>query len=135
MKQFVLFLTVLLFMVKSFSQNAAASKEYFMKKSRTQKTLGWVMIGAGVIITTVGVTIAHKKENDFLNTLSDKGLGIVIAAAGIGTGLSSIFFFTSSAKNARRAMLITFNTQKIRFPAYNTVFSKTQPALTFTIRF
>lgn len=136
MKKIVFSLTLLLFAVKLFSQSAAFSKDYYLKKSKTQKTVGWVLLGGGVTMTTAGYLLLIKQANDDpLNTfVGAKGQGyVMLMTAGAATTLGSIPFFISSAKNARKAATISFNNQNMLFPQQNSFVLKTQPTLTLKI--
>ncbi len=137
MKKIICFLTLLLFVAKSFSQSTTLSKDYYLEKSKTQKTVAWVMLGGGVAMATAGLVITNKHVNDdpfeALNNLGTTGGSAILTIAGIGSALGSIPFFISSAKNARKAATISFNNQKILFPQQNIFVLKTQPALTLKI--
>ena len=136
MKKIFFCLTLLLLTVKSFSQTPALSKEDYLKKSKTQKTVGWVMLGGGVAMTTIGYVIITQQVNDDpLNAITTGQGYVVLMIAGAATALGSIPFFISSAKNARRAAAISFNNQKILFPQQNTFVLKTQPTVTLKIMF
>ena len=108
MKKIFFCLTLLLLTVKSFSQTPALSKEDYLKKSKTQKTVGWVMLGGGVAMTTIGYVIINQQVNDDpLNAITTGQGYVVLMIAGAATALGSIPFFISSAKNARRAAAIS----------------------------
>ncbi len=119
MKKIFFTLTLLLFMIKSFSQTPALSKDYYLQKSKNQKTVAWVMLGGGVAMTTIGLVIVNKHVNDdpidALNNLGTVGGSSILALAGIGTALGSIPFFISSAKNKRRALSVAISNQKSLF--------------------
>lgn len=139
MKKNIFSLTMLFFVIQLFSQtvtNQTLSKDYYLKKSKTQKTVGWIMLSGGVAMATIGLVVSsHQINEDPFNYLvSDKAAGLVILTlAGIGTAVGSIPFFMSSAKNAHMAAAISFNNQKMLFPLGNTFVLKTQPALTLKI--
>lgn len=136
MKKIVPSLLLLLFVVKSFSQSPALSKDYYLEKSKTQKTIGWVMLVGGVAMTTIGLVITDKQINDdpLGYAFTDKGTGsLILTILGMGTAVVCIPFFISSKKNARKAATISFKNQKILFPLQNTFVLKTQPALTLKI--
>ncbi len=126
MKKIVFSLALLLFIVKSFSQTLAFSKDRYLQKSKNQKTVGWVMLGGGVAMTTIGILIASGQTNDRLNDpfgvdpFSGNEGAAIVAVAGLASALGSIPFFISSAKNARKAAKISFNNQRILFPQQNT---------------
>ena len=136
MKKIFFCLTLLLLTVKSFSQTPALSKEDYLKKSKTQKTVGWVMLGGGVAMTTIGYVIINQQVNDDpLNAITTGQGYVVLMIAGAATALGSIPFFIRKKKNARRAAAISFNNQKILFPQQNTFVLKTQPTVTLKIMF
>jgi len=139
MKKIIFSLTLSLFVIQSFSQtatNQTLSKDYYLKKSKTQKTVAWCMLGGGVAMATIGLVLVDKQiNNDFnsFNNLGSAGGSAILGIAGIGTALGSIPFFISSAKNARRAAAISFNNQKMLFPLGNSFVLKTQPTLILKI--
>ncbi len=98
------------------------------------------MLGGGVAMTTIGIIIASGQTNDRLNDpfgvdpFSGNEGAAIVAVAGLASALGSIPFFISSAKNARKAAMISFNNQKVLFPQQNTFVLKTQPTLTLKLR-
>ena len=139
MKKIMFSLTLLLFVIKSFGQTEAGravSKDYYLKKSKNQKTVAWCMLGGGVAMATIGLVLVDKQINDDLssfNNLGTAGGSAILGIAGIGTALGSIPFFISSAKNARRAATVSFKNQKILLPVQNTFVLKFRPAITLKI--
>ena len=69
-------------------------KQYYLDKSKAQRTTGWIFAGAGVAMI-VGGTIAVQES--LSNT---EGL---IAFAGVPVALASIPFFISASRNKERA--------------------------------
>jgi hypothetical protein len=136
MKKIFFYLTLWLFVVQLFSQTPALSKDYFLKKSKSQKTIAWCMLGGGVAMATVGLVSVGKQINSDLNSfnnLGSAGGSAILGIAGIGSALGSIPFFISSAKNSRRAAAISFSNEKLLFPMRNTFVLKTQPSLILKI--
>lgn len=139
MKKIIFFLTLLLFVANSFSQtpsDPSFSKDYYLKKSKNQKTTGWVLLIGGGVVGVIGFTKAKQILNDpnigFTEGF-ESGLGwTLIGLTGSGLALCSIPLFLSSRKNARKAATISFNNQKILFPQQNTFILK--PLLTFTLK-
>ena len=129
MKKIIYTFTILLFVLKSFSQTPTPSKDYYLQKSKNQKNSAWIMLGGGVAMTTIGMIQAIN--NFSLFEPSTKGEFLV--AAGIGTALGSIPFFISSSKNARKAATISFNNQNILMLQQNSFVSKMQPTITLKI--
>ena len=132
MKKSCFFILFLLFVVKSFSQteaNLEHSKDYYLQKSKNQKTIAWILLGAGTTSIIVGVIQASGKSND----LGDIGDGAVPALVGIGLDLASIPFFISSSRNKKRAASLTINNQNILLPQQSSLCLKMQPAITLKI--
>jgi hypothetical protein len=110
MKKAILFAILLILSATSFSQPITPvqplTSEDYLRKSKTQKTVGWIMLGGGVAITTIGLLIADKQINDdpYGFIISDKGSGTaILTIIGIGTALGSIPLFIAAGKNRRRA--------------------------------
>ena len=100
MKKIILITAMLILSATSFCQQTSLSPtlnraEYFTK-SKTQKIIGFVLLGAG--ITTLAV--ASTGNIDF-NTL-----GALVVAGGAAT-LGSIPLFIASARNKKKAMAIS----------------------------
>lgn len=140
MKKILFPLTLLLFVIESFGQTEAsrtASKDYYLQKSKNQKTVGWVMLGGGVAMATVGLIITSKHVNDdpfeALSNLGTSGGAVILTIAGIGSALGSIPFFISSSKNARRAAAISFKYKNLLLQQQSTFILKRQPVLTLKI--
>lgn len=72
------------------------SKDHYLQKSKQQKTIGWILLGGGVVLGTI--TAAHPDEWTLSSLLGPfVGLGIVIY---------SVHFFNKAAKNKRKANLM-----------------------------
>ena len=82
-----------------------SNQEMFLKKSQSQKTSAWVLLGGGAALATGGLTIGlnnmdiFSEEND-----SDYELGMGMFWVGSAAMLSSIPLFIASARNKGRAM-------------------------------
>ncbi len=133
MKKIIFSLTLLLVVLNSFSQTSAPTKDYYLKKSKTQKTVGWIMLVGGVTLFTVGLISGTKKlVQDPLNAKAQGQAFLVIS--GIGISLGSIPFLVSGKNNARKAAAISFNNQKILYLQQDGFALKSQPTLTLKIK-
>lgn len=114
MKKIICLPLFLLFSISIFSQQSqspALSKEYYLQKSKNQKTTGWVLLAGGTAIAIGGGILFGN--SDFLSGDSNADAGGYLMLGGIAADLISIPFFISSAKNARKAASLSFNNQKI----------------------
>src|SRR5215203_675829 len=70
---------------------------YYLKQNKQQKTIGWVLLGAGVALTIVG---AQQTANDLF---SESSGGETLLIIGNLSTIASIPLFLSAAKNRGRA--------------------------------
>ena len=75
---------------------------YYLKKSKEQKTIGWILLGVGITSTIVGGQQASK---DIFNESSGEAWTIVGALCTV----ASIPVFLSGAKNKGRAEILLRN--------------------------
>jgi len=113
MKKLIFFLLLLAVSACSFSQPTTTSispvKIDYLKKSKHQKTIAWILAGGGLAIRATGYAIGVNV--DFFD---DSGVwgAIILLSTGAATMLASIPFFIASAKNKRRAMSLSFKNEK-----------------------
>jgi hypothetical protein len=136
MKMIVFSLTLLFFVVQSFCQtttNTALTKDYFLQKSKNQKTVAWVLLGGGLGVAATGgiVQLIHEKQRNGGFDLNFTGTWIAIGGGVVA--LSSIPFFISSSKNKKKAASIAMSNQNIFLPRQNSFASLTQTTLTLKI--
>lgn len=105
-------------------------KNYYLNKSKAQKTTGWVFIGAGAAAIITGTIIATSvnEEGDWNDELSTAVTGGGFILAGGVSCLVSIPFFVSSSKNKRKAMALASGLQQVPMPANGLTIQ--QPAIT-----
>ena len=80
-------------------------KNEYLRKSRNQRTTGFILLGAGAILTITGVVMVNNGNDDILNPGNwvDTGAGAGIATIGILSTATSIPFFIMSASNNKKA--------------------------------
>lgn len=106
MKKSIVGLLLILITISTFSQEnkttATLTPEAYLKKSKTQKMLGFISLGAGAI-----TLISVSGGNTDFNTL-----GVAVVAGSVIT-LASIPLFIAAARNKRKAKdaQITFKLQ------------------------
>ena len=125
-----------LFSVNAFNQtipNNEFSKEYYLKKSKNQKTTGWILLSGGTLMTVVGVIGFSDSWYSSSNSTTD-AYGIIMLG-GVVSGLGSIPFFIMSGNNARKAATISLINQPVFSPMQGSLVLNSQPALSVKITF
>lgn len=115
-------------------------QEDYLKKSKKQKTIAWVLLGSGAAFIIAGAIIPEGEftgQYDLYLSKEHKNDGIRSAfflAGGI-SALGSIPLFIISGRNKRKGMTTTvsFNNQRVVFSQQNAFVSRTQPTLTLKI--
>ena len=107
----------------------------YLIKSKSQKTTAWVLLGAGLAVTTTGVIIEASANNseDIYSGLNDVATGALVAGIGVVACLTSIPFFIASGNNKKRAMSITSGVDEIMMPVKGGWAYNMQPAIKITI--
>lgn len=112
------------------------TRDYYLTKSKNQKTIGWILAGSGAGLIVAGLIVGDQDNSS--NDLSlDFGpnfdVGLWLVGGGIAAGLASIPFFISSRKNARKAASIGLSNQKIVMPQGSAFTTKMQPTVSLKI--
>lgn len=145
MKKTILCAMLLAIVSNSFCQEIKPSqsliREDYLKKSKKQKTIAWVLLGGGAASIIVGAIIPEGELTDqyglpyFTEEHKNDGIKSAFYIAGGISALGSIPFFIISGRNKRKGMTTTvgFNNQRVVFPQQNAFVSISQPTLTLKI--
>jgi hypothetical protein len=116
MKKTIVFAVLLIVAFNSFSQQTQVtqpiSRDEYMKKSKKQKTAGWVLLAGGTAIWITGLiilenTIVYDLGGIFNGNNQSFNSGSVVFASGLIIAAGSIPFFIISAHNKHKAMRAT----------------------------
>lgn len=139
MKKATIVLVFLLTFIYSFSQTnpiISKTKEDYLHRSKHQKTVAWILLGGGLVLTGLGIGVATASGID--HALGDKDnnnlAANTLAVTGVLSTLGSIPVFISAAHNKHKAATLSFNIQRMPVSVQtNYSASKIQPALTCKI--
>tara|TARA_R110000796_G_scaffold1336_2_gene5356 strand:- start:72724 stop:73125 length:402 start_codon:yes stop_codon:yes gene_type:complete len=132
MKTIRLLLALLLVSSVLVGQTKEFSKDYFLQKSKKQKTAAWILLGGGTAMAVGGfATFDSSWDSGSASTTDIAG---IIGTVGFLTGLASIPYFISAGKNKKTAMSITFDYKPIYLSGDNLVSTKAHPTLTLRIK-
>jgi hypothetical protein len=144
MKKIILSIVSLAFFLNVFAQDTtpqAYSRDYYLQKSKNQRTAAWVLLGVGTTLIVVGaVTGASGVANSNYPFMTDEEISSsntsgVIVAVGAVMDVASIPFFISAGKNNRRAYEVDLSNENVFLLKNNFVASRPIPAITFRIHF
>jgi hypothetical protein len=139
MKNIIVFSMLMTIAATSFSQQITPqpqlTKQDYLKKSKKQKTIGWILAGTGV--TSVVLSIATLDGTEIFSSIDgDDGpinrFGALFFGGGVVT-LSSIPFFISSGKNNRKAMSMSFKMQQVPQMQISKITNQSIPSLSLKV--
>ena len=106
------------------------AEQDYLKKSRNQKTVAWIMLSSGTIAAFIGVSLAIV-ENDIGD--DSPAPFIVLASAGGAAIVGSIFLFHASSKNKKKAMSLSFRNIPAKQMIGNSIACRSIPSLSLKI--
>ncbi len=87
------------------SVNKEKNNTYYFDKSESQKTIAWILLGAGAVAATTGyITLVSQLNNSIAGNNDVAGILIIVGGASM---LASIPFFISSSRNMQREILFS----------------------------
>jgi hypothetical protein len=117
------------------------TKEFYLNKSKNQKTAGWVCLGMGttmIIVGSVGFANNYDKTSTDLasdvNTVLNASFFTLIFTAGVLCDIVSIPLFASAHHNKKLAATLSFDNQHIYSPLNKSLSRNVYPSLTVKIR-
>ena len=125
MKKITIFFVLLAVSAATFSQQTnpapTLTKQNYLKKSKSQKTIAWILLGTGTAMMVTGSVIWNNAAEENVNNAYDPFSaalapyattdGTVLTAAGLIVAAGSIPLFIIAGKNKRRAASVSFKNQ------------------------
>jgi hypothetical protein len=139
MKKILVLLTILSLATISFSQSTVdpeLTKDYYLAKSKNQKTIAWALLGGGTAIAITGMILGNQEDKPGdLGYGSSFDSGMWLFGGGIVADLVSIPFFISSSNNARRAASVSLYIKKVNYGEGYRQKVKTKAVLCLSVTF
>mgnify|MGYP003624610739 FL=1 len=132
MKTIRLLLALLLVSSVLVGQTKEFSKDYFLQKSKKQKTTAWILLGGGTAIAVGGFAAFDSSWDS--GSASTTDIAGVIGTVGLLTSLASIPYFISAGKNKKTAMSITFNYKPVYLSNDNLAETQSYPTMSLKIK-
>ncbi len=149
MKKIISLAMLLIVSATLFSQQTTPSQplthEDYLKKSKKQKTAGWILLGGGTLLTTIGLVVGMNETEDILyanifepnapSSNDDGTLAAVLTIGGVLAMAGSIPLFIASGKNKKKAAAsVAFKMEKTTVVGVRDISIKQYPAVAFQIR-
>ena len=147
MKKITIYILLLAIPAVSFSQstpgNAPTIKTDYLKKSHSQKTAAWILLGGGFALSTAGIAVGVNEVSNELYNIFDptpektSNVGGVLFFTGCASMLGSIPFFISSGKNKRKAVSASARLKMEKAPMIQqkSLVQNSYPAISLKISF
>tara|TARA_R110000764_G_scaffold219822_1_gene307984 strand:+ start:232 stop:666 length:435 start_codon:yes stop_codon:yes gene_type:complete len=132
MRKIRLLLALLLVSSILIGQTKEFSKDYFLQKSKKQKTTAWILLAGGTAMIVGGGTLFDNNYYGGSNSGAD--IGGYIMLAGIVANGASIPYFIRAGKNKKTAMSITFNYKPIYLSSDNLAATQSYPTMSLKIK-
>jgi Na+/H+ antiporter NhaA len=88
----------------------------YLKKSKKQKTVAWVLLIGGTVLTTIGVGVALSGGLDCAfgdpTCNNNQTLADILSISGSAAVLGSIPLFIAAGRNKRKAVTVSFKNEK-----------------------
>ena len=105
------------------SMGQSAEKTDYLQKSKSQKTIAWLLFGAGAVVNIIGVASVESPNNT----------PVVCFIVGSAIMLSSIPFTVMGHQNKKRAAALSINTEQMYQLKNSNLHVVSYPALTMKI--
>ncbi|HEX2684744.1 MAG TPA: hypothetical protein VHL77_12455 [Ferruginibacter sp.] len=95
----------------------AKDADYYLRKSKNQRTVGWVTLGSGILLSGIGVLILSNDDGGSFDAYgnyqydNNTNVGGVILALGAASGIVSIPFMIMASVNKHKARVMLKNEQ------------------------
>jgi len=140
MKKILTFCLLLSIAITTFSQadtvipNRSIKTDY-LKKSKNQKTIAWVLLGSGTTMMVTGLIIARNAPDDpFTPGGKDFNNGVALFVIGGLVNLASILFFIAGARNKRKALSISLKNDLVPKMQQGILVHATTPTLSLVLK-
>ncbi|HEX5152576.1 MAG TPA: hypothetical protein VFW07_14095 [Parafilimonas sp.] len=133
MKPILLLTVFLVFTVNVYSQDTARLanlRDYYLQKSKTQRTTGFVLLGLGTAATIAGIVTINSSDS-----WGGSDVGGFLFLGGLTVDLLSIPFFVSAGNFKKFAAELELMSQKTYLLQKNAITAKYLPGITFKINF
>lgn len=111
------------------------TKQEYLKKSKSQKTAGRILLGGGGILIGAGLltNLSNGLGNLFVEESQKNSSGDIFTVLGVISIAGSIPLLISAGKNKRKALSLSVKNQPSQVLQNNRLYTKMTPSLTLKI--
>lgn len=125
-------LSGVIFHVQCQTKSASITPADLMKKSDSQYTAGWILLGGGTAMVLTAWAIPYQND-DYSGTSSNNSFQEILGVTGTLSIIVSVPIFLSSGNNARMAARLSLQNQALLQPVFLPGQSRNFPALNLKI--
>jgi hypothetical protein len=134
MKKSLLFFFLLFTASLVFGQDSILTKEQHLRKSRSSKTAGWILLGGGVGMFVAGLATYELNFNIWGGSrFSNNTKAALLATGGAGAIVASIISFSAAKRHKKKAATLTFGDQRVPVLRQSGFVSQLQPTVKLRI--
>ena len=141
MNRILLFCLLLSFTIAVTAQYADTTRyslpTNYLQKSKNQRTVGWIMLGGGGLLTVIGLAVTAKDLDELFGVSqgNNDATGEVLIYSGLAVMAGSIPFFISAGKNRRKAAAaVSFKMENATYINQLAVSARHYPAIGIKFR-
>ena len=124
------------------TETAPAVQTDYLKKSKNQNTLAWILLGGGLGLTSAGIAVGlNEAVNDISNIFSGEeqkssSAGAILFYTGLASMLTSVPLFIVSSSNKRKAEEVSVSLKMEKFTGFHqqSLVQKAYPSISLKIK-
>jgi len=105
------------------------TREYYLEKSKKDKKIAWILLGAGITSITIGALLSDNEDPNQKGFSPGRTLGI----AGGGMLWVSVPFFIEAGKHKKKAATLALESRPLQIPSIGNYGFRNQPTFTLAI--
>jgi len=138
MKGFFTLFLILAFSIQAFNQvpafRSTTVQPDYLKKSKNQKTVGWVFLGTGTaMVITGGLIGVNSMAKHPYGEKEELAAGSILIATGIILDLASIPLFITATHNKKKAATLGLTNENVTKVMNGSIIQSPMPSLSFRI--
>jgi hypothetical protein len=115
------------------------TKEYYLQRSKTKQTKGWIFTGGGVALIGLGYAMAISETVDYVSSAgqsnSNGTASGLLAVAGVVSVIGGTISFVSAGHNRRKSRSLAVGYEQVPLPQQGGLMTKAVPTIGLKVAF